>query len=161
MESVPSSLSLFKICPLSHSCIAHATYRSSRGVRCIMCVQFLLLLLLFFRERMFKTIFVNTRSSDSLLVRAPDSRLKGCEFESRQERGDNFFSFFSRVNFLCRPYSMSVPSLLPKWHVKDPDYSAKSAGGRLHLNTHTHLIQRSRSGLTRQSRHGVGTYRGS
>ena len=27
---------------------------------------------------------------DSLLVRAPDSRSKGCEFESRQERRENF-----------------------------------------------------------------------
>ena len=97
------SFTLFKICPLSHSCIAHATYRSSRGVRCIMCVQFLLLLLLFFRERMFKTIFVNTRSSDSLLVRAPDSRLKGCEFESRQERGDNFFFFFLQSQLFMPP----------------------------------------------------------
>ena len=29
-------------------------------------------------------------SRDSLLVRAPDSRSKGCEFESRQERRGNF-----------------------------------------------------------------------
>ena len=27
--------------------------------------------------------------------------------------------------------------VLPQWHVKDPGHSAKSAGGRLHLNTHT------------------------
>ena len=33
--------------------------------------------------------------------------------------------------------------MLPQWHVKDPDHSAKSGGGRLHLNTHTPLIQRS------------------
>ena len=26
--------------------------------------------------------------------------------------------------------------VLPQWHVKDPDLSAKSAGGRLQLNTH-------------------------
>ena len=31
---------------------------------------------------------------------------------------------------------------LPQWHVKDPVHSAKSAGGRLHLNTHTSLTQR-------------------
>ena len=38
-------------------------------------------------------------------------------------------------------------------------HSAKSAGGRLHLNTHTPLTQRSRSGLTMPlSRHSVGTY---
>ena len=29
-------------------------------------------------------------SRDSLLVRAPDSRSKGCEFESRQEQPENF-----------------------------------------------------------------------
>ena len=38
--------------------------------------------------------------------------------------------------------------MLPQWHVKDTGHSAKSAGGRLHLNTHTPWIQRSRSGLT-------------
>ena len=36
---------------------------------------------------------------------------------------------------------------VPQWHVKDPDHSAKHAGGRLHLNTHT-LSQQSRSELT-------------
>ena len=39
-----------------------------------------------------------------------------------------------------------------------PGHSAKSAGGRLHLNTHTPLTQRSRSGLTMPlSRHNEGT----
>ena len=49
--------------------------------------------------------------------------------------------------------------MLPQWHVEDPGHSAKSAGGRLHLNTHTALTQRSRSGLTMPlCRHSVGTY---
>ena len=49
--------------------------------------------------------------------------------------------------------------VLPQWHVKDPGYSAKSAGGRLHLYMHTPLTQRSRSGLTMPpSKHSVGTY---
>ena len=49
--------------------------------------------------------------------------------------------------------------VLPQWHIKDPGHSAKSAGGRLHLSTHTPLIQRSRSGQTMSlSRHSVGTY---
>ena len=49
--------------------------------------------------------------------------------------------------------------MLPQWHVKDPGYFAKSVGGRLHLNVHTPLTQRSRSGLTMPlSRHSVGTY---
>ena len=41
----------------------------------------------------------------------------------------------------------SIPVLL-QWHVKDPGHSAKSAGSRLHLNTHTSWTQRSRSVLT-------------
>ena len=36
--------------------------------------------------------------------------------------------------------------MLAQWHVKDPGHSAKSAGGRLHLNMHTPLTQRSQSG---------------
>ena len=49
--------------------------------------------------------------------------------------------------------------MLPQWHVKDPSLSAKSAGGRLHLNTHTSLTQQSQSGLAMPlSRHSVGTY---
>ena len=47
---------------------------------------------------------------------------------------------------------------MPQWHVKDPGHSAKSAGGRLHLNTHTPLTKRSQSGLTMPlSRHSEGT----
>ena len=48
--------------------------------------------------------------------------------------------------------------MLPQWHVKDPGRSTKSAEGRLRLNTHTLLTQRSRSGLTMPlCRHSVGT----
>ena len=51
----------------------------------------------------------------------------------------------------------SIP-VLPHWHMKDPGHSAKSAGGRLQLNTHTPLTQWSCSGLTMPlSRHDVGT----
>ena len=51
-----------------------------------------------------------------------------------------------------------TPVLL-QWHVKDPGHSAKSAGDRLHLKTHTPLTQRSRSGLTMPlCRGSVGTY---
>ena len=62
---------------------------------------------------------------------------------------------------LCADSLFGVRSdpVLPQWHVKDPGHSAKSAGGRLHLNTHTALTQRSLSGLTMLlSRHSVGTY---
>ena len=49
--------------------------------------------------------------------------------------------------------------VLPQWHVKDPGHSAESAGGKLHQNTRTLLIQQNRSGLTMPlSRHSVGTY---
>ena len=49
--------------------------------------------------------------------------------------------------------------VLPQWLVKDPGHSAKSAGGRLHLNTHTPLTHRSRSGLIMSlSRQSVGIY---
>ena len=50
--------------------------------------------------------------------------------------------------------------VLPQWHVKDPGHCAKSAGGRLHLNTHTPLTQRNRIGLTMLYRHCVGKYHG-
>ena len=54
----------------------------------------------------------------------------------------------------------STPMLL-QWHVKDPSHSAKSAGGRLHLNTHTPLTQLNWNGPTMPlSRHCVGTLPG-
>ena len=93
-------------------------------------------------------------SRDSWLVRAPDSWSKGCELESRQKRRENFLS--PVLTFCADSYSMSV---LPQWHVKDPGYSAKSAGGRLHPNTYRPLTHRSQSGLTMSlSRHSVGAY---
>ena len=48
--------------------------------------------------------------------------------------------FFSRVNFVCSLLFgvRSIP-VLPPWHVKDPGHFARSAGDRLHLNTHTSL----------------------
>ena len=47
-----------------------------------------------------------------------------------------------------------------QWRLKDPGYSAKRAGGKLHLKTHTPLTQRSRRGLTVLSKHSMGTYQG-
>ena len=68
--------------------------------------------------------------------------------------------FFSRVNFVCwLLLGVRSTPLLPQWHVKDLGHSTKSAGDRLHLNTHTPLTQRSRSGLTMPlSRQSVGIY---
>ena len=93
------------------------------------------------------------------MVKALDFWLKGCEFESWQEQWENF-KFFSRVNFVCwLLFGVHSTHVLPQQHVKDPSHSTKSAGGRLHLNTHTPLTQRSWSGLSMlPSRHSVGTY---
>ena len=97
-------------------------------------------------------------SRNSLLVRAPDSWWsKGCEFESRQEQRENFLlqlQLCVLTLFLC-PFHPHVTAVARK----RPRHSAKSAGGRLHLNMHTPLSQQSRSGLTMPlSRQSVGTY---
>ena len=94
-------------------------------------------------------------SRDSLLVRVPDSWSKGCEFESRQGRRENFLL---RVNFVYwLLFGVRSTPVLPQWHVQDPGHSAKSAGGSLHLNKHTPLTHPSRSGLTMPlSRQSVG-----
>ena len=66
--------------------------------------------------------------------------------------------FFSRVNFLCwLLLGVRSTPVLPQWHVKDLGHSAKSADGRLHLNTHTSLTKQSRSGLTILHTHSMGT----
>ena len=66
--------------------------------------------------------------------------------------------FFSRVNFVCWLwFGVCSTCMLPQWHVKYPDHSAKSAGGRSHLTTHTPLTQWNRSRLTISlSRHKFG-----
>ena len=54
------------------------------------------------------------------------------EFESRQERHENFFS--PELTLCANSYFVQCPfhPVLPQWHVKDPGHSARSAGGRLH-----------------------------
>ena len=68
--------------------------------------------------------------------------------------------FFSRVNFVCwLLFGVRSTLMLPQWHVKDSGHSVKSTDGRLHVNMHTPLTHRSRSGLTMPlCRHSVGTY---
>ena len=68
----------------------------------------------------------------SLLVRAPDSSSK----VSAGAAGE----FSSPELTLCDDLfgGRSIPVLL-QWHGKDHGHSAKSAGGRLHLNTHIPL----------------------
>ena len=74
-------------------------------------------------------------TSHSLLVRAPDSWADGWEFESWQEQPENFLL---KLDFVCcLLFDVRFTPTLPQWHVKDPDPSAQSAGGRLHLNTYT------------------------
>ena len=67
--------------------------------------------------------------------------------------------FSSPESALCADlYGVRFIHVLLQWHVKDPGHSAKSAGGRLHINMHTRLSQRIRSGLTMPlCRHSVGT----
>ena len=92
-----------------------------------------------------------------LVGRAPDLWLKCCELESRQEQQENFLL---KLNLRADSYFgvRSIPALL-QWHVKDPGHSAISAGGMLHLNTHTPLSQQSRIRLTMLlSRHSVEAY---
>ena len=96
-------------------------------------------------------------SQDSFLVKAPDSWSKGCKFKSRQGQQGNFLlqSQLCMLTLIQCPFH---PTLL-QWHVKEHSHSAKSAGGRLHLNTHTPLTHRSQSGLTMLlSRQSVGIY---
>ena len=67
-------------------------------------------------------------------------------------------SFFHTTLTVCaESYSASVLPVLPQWHVKDPGHSAKTRGGRLHLNTHTPVTQANLSRLTMLFRHSVGT----
>ena len=80
---------------------------------------------------------------------------------NRLERRGKKKNLFSRVNFLCwLLFGVRSTPVLQQRHVEDPGHSAKSTGGRLHLNTHTPLTQRSRSGLTVLSRHSVRSYQG-
>ena len=68
-------------------------------------------------------------------------------------------SFLLQSNFLYWLIRCLSHPMLPQWHVKDPSHSAKSAGGRLHLNMHTLLTHWSRSGLTMPlSGQNVGIY---
>ena len=53
----------------------------------------------------------------------------------------------------------STPVLL-LWHVKDPSFSAKNAGGRLYPNTLTPSTKRGRGGLTMLLTYSAGIYHG-
>ena len=84
-------------------------------------------------------------SRDSLLV---EQRTRDGKVASSNPGWSGGRIFFFRVNFVCwLLIGVHSTPLLLQWQVKGPGYSAKSAGGRLHLNTHKPA-----------SRHSVGTY---
>ena len=93
------------------------------------------------------TCWIDRRTLDRKVVSSNPGRIGG-------------WIFFSRVNFVCWLVRCPFHPLLPQWQAKDPGDSAKSAGGRLHLNTHTPLIQWNRNGFPMLSGHSVGTYQG-
>ena len=107
--------------------------------------------------RIWCTNIVSSGSPDGVLVERRTHDRKVASSNPGRSGGG---IFFSRVNFLCwLLFCVRSTPVLPQWHVKDPGHSAISVGGRLDLNTHTPLTQRSRSGLTLPlSRHSEGTY---
>ena len=48
--------------------------------------------------------------------------------------------------------------MLPQWNIKDSSHSARSAGGRIHLDKHDPLTKRNQNGLTMLSRIIEWTY---
>lgn len=48
--------------------------------------------------------------------------------------------------------------MLPEWNIKDSSHSARSAGGRIHLDRHDPLTKRNQNGLTMLSRIIEWTY---
>ena len=102
------------------------------------------------------TITYNIKSRDSSLVERQTRDRKVASSNPGRSGGRIFFSTVKFVFWLLFGVR-SIPVSL-QWHVKDPCHSAKSAGGRLHQNTHTPLTQRNRSGLTMPLwRHSVET----
>ena len=74
-------------------------------------------------------------SRDSLLV---ERRTRDRKVESSSSGRSAGRVFFYRVKFsVLTPIRCPFHPVLPQWHVKDPDHSARSTGDRLHLNTHT------------------------
>ena len=104
-----------------------------------------------------KTVSLLAGIWDRLLV---DHRTRDRKVASSNPDRSGKRIFFSRFNFLCwLLFGVRSTPVLPRWHVKDPGHSTKSAGGRLRLNALTPLTKRSRSGPTIPlSRHSLGTY---
>ena len=97
-------------------------------------------------------------SRDSLLVEHRTRHRKPLRVRIPAGAAGEFSS--PELTLCADSFGVRSTPVLPQWHVKDPGYSAKSASGRLHLNTHTPLTQRSPSWLTIPlSGHSIGTYR--
>ena len=105
------------------------------------------------------TIISNTLSYFTVVVLSPRTCDRKVVSSNPGRSGDRIF--FSRVDFVCwLSFGVRSTPVLPQWHIKDPGHSAKSAGGRLHLNTHIPVTQQSRSVLAMLlSRHSVGPVR--
>ena len=88
---------------------------------------------------------------DSLMVRARDPSIEKLRVRFPGGATGEFSS--PKLTLCADSNSVSIPPpphpttirMLPQRRVKDPGHSARYAGGRLHLNTHTPLTQRSRS----------------
>ena len=81
---------------------------------------------------------------------------KGASLNPGRSGGRIFFCRLNLVYWLL--FGIRSTPVLPRWHLQDSGHFAKSAGGRLHLNTPAPLTRRSRSGLSMPlSRHSVGT----
>ena len=81
----------------------------------------------------------STLSGYSSVVRVPGSWLKGHGFESVQEQLEIFLSSGSTFRIYSY-FGIHSNPMLPQSHVTDPSHSAKSAGGRLQLNTHAPYV---------------------
>ena len=92
-----------------------------------------------------------------------DSKLVECQTSDQKVassgRSSGRIFYLSELFMLTLIWCLLPPPSPPlQLHVKDPVTSAKSTGGRLHLNMHETLNQQSQSGLRMLSRHSVGTY---
>jgi len=87
------------------------------------------------------SISLNTQmgSRDISVVMAPDSWWKG---QVKIPAGAAAGEFSSPGSTFCADsyFGIHYTPVLLQQHVKDPGHSAKSAGGRLQLNTHTPLV---------------------
>ena len=105
---------------------------------------------------------ININTRDSLLVRAPDLRSKGCEFESRQERRENFLlqSQLSVLTLIRCPFHPRVTAVA---HKRPWSFCQKCKWQATPKHAYTldpmSGLTMSRSGLTMPlSRHSMGIY---